>query len=252
MTAWLFDLGNSRLKAAPLVDGTVGDMVASAHDGRTLSAAALHGLPTQIDTAWVASVAPAALTLALLEALAVRCTRVSLARTQSCMDGVRIAYRDPARLGVDRFLALLAAHARAPQPWLVVGVGTALTIDLLGADGVHHGGRIAPSPTLMRDSLHARAPQLPMQGGDYVDFADDTAAALASGCEGAARALVADSLRAARQRLNVEPAVLLHGGGASALQAGIPAAALAHGLVLEGLARWAMAVRDDRVGDADA
>ena len=77
---------------------------------------------------------------------------------------------------------------------LVCGVGTALTIDLIDADGRHLGGRIAPSPTLMREVLHARAPQLPETGGDYVDFAADTEDALASGCEGAALALIERSL----------------------------------------------------------
>src|SRR3546814_4802894 len=57
---------------------------------------------------------------------------------------------------------------------MVVGVGTALTVDWLDADGRHRGGRIAPSPTLMRDALHARAAQLPASGGRYVEFGDDT------------------------------------------------------------------------------
>src|SRR3546814_11073540 len=66
----------------------------------------------------------------------------------------------PSRLGVDRFLALLGAHARGVGATMVVGVGTALTVDWLDADGRHRGGRIAPSPTLMRDALHARAARL--------------------------------------------------------------------------------------------
>src|SRR3546814_20228982 len=69
-------------------------------------------------------------------------------------------FRSPSRLGVDRFLALLGAHARGVGATMVVGVGTALTVDWLDADGRHRGGRIAPSPTLMRDALHARAARL--------------------------------------------------------------------------------------------
>ena len=245
MSSWAFDLGNSRLKAAPLVDGAIGDVRASDHDGNTLSAMDLGGLPPRIGTAWIASVAPPGLTLALLDTLSARCQRVSMVRTQASMGGVRIAYREPAHLGVDRFLALLAAHARAAGPWLVVGVGTALTIDLLGADGVHHGGRIAPSPTVMRASLHARAAHLPLQGGDYVDFAQDTADALASGSEGAAHALIADSVRTARKRLGIAPTVLLHGGGASALRPRLPGAVLARDLVLEGVACWVRATQAD-------
>ena len=154
------------------------------------------------------------------------------------MGGVRIAYADPARFGVDRFLALLAARARLPQGALVVGVGTALTIDLLDADGVHRGGRIAPSPTLKRSALQALAAQLPATGGDYIAFAANTADALASGCEGAALGLVDGSLAAAALLGGAPPALLLHGGGAPALLDRLPQARHAPALVLEGLLQW--------------
>jgi type III pantothenate kinase len=238
MSAWLFDLGNSRLKCAQLqVDGRIATVLEIGHDGETFDDA-IEQLPRQFDAAYVASVASPALTIALLDALTRRCTRITCVRTQSASAGVRIAYADPQRLGVDRFLALLAAHARAPVPWLVVGVGTALTIDLLDADGRHHGGRIAPSPTLMREALHQRAPQLPSSGGRVVAFADDTNDALASGCEGAALALIADSREHAARQLGVAPRVLLHGGGSRALAPTLADAVQAPALVLEGLARW--------------
>ena len=241
MSRWLFDLGNSRLKSAPLQGDGVGVASRVAHDGASLPAGWGVQVPARFDEAIVASVASPALTVQLLDALAGRCGRISIARTSACHAGVRIAYAEPRRLGVDRFLALLAARALAPRPWLVAGVGTALTIDLLDADGLHRGGRIAPSPTLMREALHARAAQLPASGGTYAEFADDTDAALASGCEGAALALIERSLAAAAALLGAPPALLLHGGGAQALRAHWPASELAPDLVLEGLARWARA-----------
>jgi len=245
MTTWLFDLGNSRLKCAPLRGNGEADVAAVqeiAHDGRAFAGDAIDALPATFDDAFVASVASPALTATLLDALARRCPRASFARTQLACDGVRIAYAQPQRLGVDRFLALLAAHARGPQPWLVVGVGTALTIDLLDANGLHRGGRIAPSPTLMREALHRRAPQLPLSGGDYVEFADDTLAGLASGCEGAALALITRSRAFADDLLGVPPRVVLHGGGSAALLPHMDGVVAAPGLVLEGLARWARVV----------
>src|SRR3546814_7552229 len=127
----------------------------------------------------------------LLDVLAQRCRRISLACTQARFGAVWIAYPRPSRLGVDRFLALLGAHARGVGATMVVGVGTALTVDWLDADGRHRGGRIAPSPTLMRDALPARAAQLPARGGRSVEFGDDTDDALESGRTGAARAVVA-------------------------------------------------------------
>jgi len=112
-------------------------------------------------------------------------------------------------------------------------------LDLIDADGLHLGGRIAPSPTLMREVLHARAPQLPIEGGDYQEFASDTEDALASGCDGAALGLIERSLAAAQGRLGAAPRLLLHGGGAEALAARLPNATLVASLVLEGLAIWA-------------
>ena len=241
MSAWLFDLGNTRLKCAPLVGGEVGDVVALPHREADLADALAQALPSRIDAAYVASVANEALRVALLQALTQRARRISLARTQKAFADFRIAYAQPHKLGVDRFLAMLAAHARSHEAVLVCGVGTALTIDLVDAQGRHLGGRIAPSPTLMREALHARASQLPLTGGEYVEFAVDTTDALASGCEGAALGVIDRSVTAATTLLGEPPRLLLHGGGAHALLPRLHHAGHAPALVLEGLARWARA-----------
>lgn len=239
MSVWLFDLGNTRLKCARLNDdGSLGEVLALGHDEATFVDALAARLPTRGESACLASVASPALTAAVVELLANRFQRISIARSGAQLAGVRIAYAQPARLGVDRFLALLAAHARAPRPWLVVGVGTALTVDLLHADGTHAGGRIAPSPRLMRDALHRAAAHLPADGGDYREFASDTLQGLVSGCEGAALGLIERSLVQAEVICTERPALLLHGGGAEALAAQLPQAQLAPSLVLEGLALW--------------
>ncbi len=239
MSDWLFDLGNSRFKYAPLVADRAGDVQAWTHGAEDLRGEALRALP-QGRTAYVASVAAPGLTATMLEILRMRFEHVHVARTEARLAGVRIAYAAPERFGVDRFLALLAA-ARSRQHVLVAGVGTALTIDLLDADGNHHGGRIAASPTTMREALHTRAVQLPATGGEYAEFANDTADALASGCDGAAIALIERSRQQAEQVLQAPVELLLHGGGAPALLPQLPADA-GHRplLVLDGLARWAV------------
>lgn len=233
MSTWLFDLGNTRLKCAPLrSDGGIGEAVAIAHDD---AGAWLDALPTG-EVACIASVAPEARRVELLDALCARFARLHRVRTEAALGPLRIAYAEPAHLGVDRFLAMLGlCDGRAA---LLAGVGTALTIDLLDADGRHRGGRIAPSPQLMREALHARAAQLPEVGGDYAEFADDTGHALASGCEGAALALIERSLRAAHALTGETPVLHLHGGGAEALRARLPAHAWTPDAVLRGLARW--------------
>ena len=90
----------------------------------------------------------------------------------------------------------------------------------------------------MRDALHARAPQLPARGGEWTDWARDTDDALASGCLGAAAALVREAHAGARALLGGEVALLVHGGGAQALREALPGARDAPSLVLDGLAAW--------------
>lgn len=238
MSDWLFDLGNSRFKFAPLHGAVVGEVQALAHGAETMTAGTLEALP-QGDTAWVASVAAPALTQEVMRVLRERFAQVQLVRTLPQCAGVTVAYAQPEKFGVDRFLGLLAA-VETQQPVLVVGVGTALTIDLMDAHGLHRGGRIGASPTVMREALHARAVQLPASGGDYAEFAADTADALASGCDGAAVALVERSLRQAAELLGTAPTLLLHGGGAAPLLPLLPQAEHRPTLVLDGLARWAV------------
>jgi type III pantothenate kinase len=237
MADWLFDLGNSRLKAAPILGARHGDVVANAHGGDPARFDAV--LPDAGEVAYLASVAGPALSTALLDALARRFQRICVARTQRSFAGVRIAYAEPARLGVDRFLALLGGHDGG-GPALVVAVGTALTVDLLDAGGRHRGGRIAPAPTLMREALHGRVPHLPEEGGAYAEFASSTLDALASGCDGAALGLVERSLAQAAVLLGESPRLLLHGGGAGTLRGRI-ACEWRPGLVMDGLLRWARA-----------
>ena len=182
MSAWLFDLGNTRLKFARREgNGAISDLGSiDHHAGEDFSQ-----LPGDVhgDVAWVSAVASPVVRAALLAVLGPRFPRISFARTATRCDGLRIAYDVPARLGVDRFLSLLAARPQG-EAILICGIGTALTLDLLDADGLHRGGRIAPSPTLMRESLHARARQLPASGGTYAEFADDTLNALATAAAG--------------------------------------------------------------------
>ncbi|MEW5249009.1 type III pantothenate kinase [Microbulbifer sp. 2201CG32-9] len=78
---------------------------------------------------------------------------VEFARVEPDCAGVTCAYRDVGRLGVDRWLAVLAAHQRYPGPALVADCGSALTLDLLGAGGQHLGGYILPGLELMHRAL---------------------------------------------------------------------------------------------------
>jgi type III pantothenate kinase len=69
----------------------------------------------------------------------------------------------PEQVGIDRLLNTFAAHCQAaPQPAVVVSVGTAVTIDLVDGTGTFRGGVIFPGPRLMAESLHAHTSKLPL------------------------------------------------------------------------------------------
>lgn len=80
-------------------------------------------------------------------------TRPRMLASQAEQGGVHNGYRDPARLGVDRWLAIVGAVARFGKPVVVWDVGTAATLDAVDAAGRHLGGWILPGPAAMLDAL---------------------------------------------------------------------------------------------------
>lgn len=100
--------------------------------------------------------------------------------------GIRNAYRNPLQLGCDRFASVIGAHAMFPdQPLIVATCGTATTVDAVSADGVFLGGMILPGLGLMASALAKNTAQLPQVARDFdvaAPFADNTDAAIVSGC----------------------------------------------------------------------
>ena len=157
--------------------------------------------------------------------------------------GVRNAYSTPGNLGVDRWLAVIAAHARERRLTCIVSVGTAMTIDGVDASGQHLGGVIVPGPDLMVASLLRNTSDIARraeQGNASDDlFADNTLGAIHQGAAHALAALVERSVDAMRQAAGSEPALLITGGAAPLIDhlihrqhESIP------DLVLRGLARY--------------
>lgn len=245
---WLFDLGNSRTKVARLAAGRPVETVALDW-ARPDFAQALHAhlarwpQPARV---WVASVAADAHRLQVQAVLTeMHPARVEWLRTPRRAGGIRNSYARPERLGIDRFLAMLAGYARSGGACVVVGCGTALTLDAIASDGQHAEGQIALSPHGMLQALHGATAIADRNPDAFVaDAADDTARALKSGCWAAAGALVEWFVARSRARGPVSH-VWLHGGWAAELAAWLAA----DGVVVEtlddavlcGLAAWAVA-----------
>lgn len=68
--------------------------------------------------------------------------------------GVINGYSSVEQMGVDRWLAMLAAYSEVDgQCCLVVDCGSACTVDMILADGRHLGGYIVPGLQLMKNAL---------------------------------------------------------------------------------------------------
>ncbi|MEX0899058.1 MAG: type III pantothenate kinase [Gammaproteobacteria bacterium] len=225
------DVGNSRIKYAQ----AGGAMAAIAHHGNPASALSqiLETLirPDEIIVADVTGVAAVALRGHVVRTLT--------ASAASC--GVTNGYPEPARLGADRWAALIGARVRHRGAVCVVDAGTAITVDAMSADGAHLGGWIAPGFALAVSALVQGTRFARTLGGTdgAVGFATDTAGAIHAGVRHSALGFVDRARRTATQVLGEAPQLLFCGGDAAALAAEFPDAVVDEPLVLHGLMAWA-------------
>jgi type III pantothenate kinase len=179
----LIDAGNTRVKwalAAP--DAAAGDWLevgAALH--ADLDAAAWSG--RGVTGALVSNVAGAALRERLAALLGPIPTEWFASSPERA--GLVNGYREPTRLGCDRFAAAIGARALAPGQPIVATCGTATTVDAVTGDGRFVGGMILPGLALMAGALAKNTAQLPqaMPGAAPPPlFADNTNDAIVSGC----------------------------------------------------------------------
>lgn len=151
----LIDSGNSRLKWAYCQDGRLSGYGAAARDG---------GVPAEAQTAWRAGPRPTRIIVANVAGreFAQQLDRWVRWQWQLAAEyirviphegGIQLVYSEPERIGVDRWLALLAARRCAEGTVAVIDAGTALTLDVVSREGRHQGGIIIPGIQLMAEAL---------------------------------------------------------------------------------------------------
>ncbi len=162
-----------------------------------------------------------------------------LVRSTDDFPGINTDYRDPAKLGVDRMLAVLAARNHTDSPCCVVDCGTAVTVDFVDGLGVHKGGFILPGLQMMRASLLHNTAVPHDTGVSTADlFPLDTSTAIAMGGRLAVAALVNASIDRADLTVSADQVSIVLGGGDAALVAPLMTRpyTLIQNLVLQGLA----------------
>ena len=247
MKALLLDVGNSRIKWGVLEAGAIRRTghISRVRIGEQGLAALTSRLPRRVDTVLVSNVAGTSFATRLSGVVGMHCDiDVHFARSEREACGVVNSYRQPRRLGVDRWVAMIGARAEFTAPCLIVDAGTAVTLDALNADGRHLGGQIIPGVRLMAASLASETSDIPVvqrqasgSGGAMDMFGNTTAAAVGQGALNAVAGAIERALRILREQ-GGDPEVVLTGGDASRILRSLDDAVhhRPH-LVLQGLAR---------------
>ncbi len=248
MTALLMDVGNSRIKWGILDAGTIRRSGHIAHERiRDDGLAALTSkLPRSVDTVFVSNVAGGpAFATRLSGVVGMHCNvDVHFARSEREACGVVNGYRQPRRLGVDRWVAIIGAWAEFEGPALVVDAGTAVTIDAIDSEGNHLGGQIIPGVGLMAASLAMETSDIPAvrrlassQPRDLGMFSGSTSGAVGNGVINAVTGAVERAADTMYEH-GEDPEVILTGGDASRILKSLEYEAVHRPhLVLQGLAR---------------
>lgn len=178
MSVLLIDAGNTRIKWRCLQNDQV-MQGACAHDEVSRQV-----WPSSIDRVLVASVCDneqLAQNLQRQFTIGIEWLREPLAE----YPGFSHCYAQPSRLGVDRWLAMIAAQIRASSASVVVDAGTALTVDVISANGTHQGGFIVPGLQMAQAALFQRTERVrPFQDEQiqsHIGLGCDTLACVSAG-----------------------------------------------------------------------
>ena len=158
-------------------------------------------------------------------------------RSTAKRGGVTSAYADPSQYGVDRWAALLAAHSLYDDPVCIIDAGTAITVDLLDAEGRHRGGRILPGLRMMREALLMGTAGIRQADGEPVAFASNTEDAVSSGTLHMLQAALIEICSSARQCLGNNMKIIITGGMSEQIMSlpGMPEMLHEPDLVMKGL-----------------
>lgn len=170
------------------------------------------------------------------------------AQSTAALAGVRNGYVTPEKLGVDRWMAVIAAYADVAHrsnnqrsPLCVVSVGTAMTIDGIRPSGDHLGGIIVPGPDLMMQSLLQQTSDIAARArtdaSEQGFFARNTLSAIRQGAVHTLAATIERAMKVMAEQEAEMPSLIITGGASEAVAAVMDGPyRLIPDLVLRGLA----------------
>jgi type III pantothenate kinase len=148
----------------------------------------------------------------------------------------------PERVGIDRLMASVAAGAlREPRrAAIVICAGTAITVNVVAANGAFQGGAILPGMAMSSQILERYTDKLPWVDTEYLHgppvIGKNTSAALASGIYWGTVGALTKLIEKIAATIDAHPQVFITGGDAPRLATQLPAARHVPDLVLTGIA----------------
>lgn len=180
MSHLIIDIGNSSAKVALFEGDTLIEHFCAEHT-ELPTILATKAQDITIESSIISSVISLSDVMeSSIDALPYPCMRMSAALKMP----FRIAYKTPETLGSDRLAAVAGAYSYKPGcDMLVVDVGTAITYDLVTADGVYLGGNISPGVDMRLKALNCYTGKLPLvsKEGERVGIGDTTETAIREG-----------------------------------------------------------------------
>lgn len=168
---------------------------------------------------------------------------IEWARSSAHCSGVHNAYEEPERLGVDRWLAVVAAYHKYQSAVLVVDAGSALTVDFVDHTGQHSGGYILPGLGLMKEALRKDTSGVLFEGvKPRLGLGHNTLAAVSGGLSAALVGAIQQAVNEVVQHYTQPFVIILTGGDTlfvESLLSSVDNAYIVHKepeLVLDGLA----------------
>ncbi|GJM04185.1 MAG: type III pantothenate kinase [marine bacterium B5-7] len=124
------------------------------------------------------------------------------------------SYINTQEMGIDRWLAMVAAWEKYQVTLCVVGCGTALTIDSIDSHGNHLGGYIIPGIELMQQALITKTEciNVPIDKHASIDYAQNTQSAINNGAFLATTTMVDRVVMRLSDKLKAAPKCIIFGG----------------------------------------
>lgn len=154
----IIDAGNTLMKTALYEGGLMQDFFSTPYSDLEQLRKSLHNFP-ELNACIISSVTedPSK----LLDALSIRCKSIIL--DNSIKLPFSNQYLSPETLGNDRIAGITAAWKLFPfQDVLVIDAGTAITYDIITAEGKYLGGAISPGLNMRYKALHTFTGRLPL------------------------------------------------------------------------------------------